>query len=80
MGIGDYVDKAKKALEGHEDKAADALDKAADAIKSRTSDSNDAKVDQVVDKAKEFLEKEKHGTGEGGAPARHTERPDPPAL
>lgn len=71
MGIGDYVDKAKRALEGNEDKAADALDRAAEAIKSRTSDSTDAKVDQVVDKAKEFLEKEKH---EG---PRHTE---PPAL
>jgi hypothetical protein len=59
MGIGDYVDKAKQALQGNEDKAADALDRAADAIKSRTSDSTDAKVDQVVDKAKEFLEKDK---------------------
>jgi hypothetical protein len=59
MGIGDYVDKAKQALKGNEDKAADALDRAADAIKSRTSDSTDAKVDQVVDKAKEFLEKDK---------------------
>ncbi|HEY0187897.1 MAG TPA: Rv0909 family putative TA system antitoxin [Cellulomonas sp.] len=57
MGIGDYVDKAKQALAGNEDKAADALDKAADAIKARTSDSTDAKVDQVVDKAKDFLEK-----------------------
>jgi hypothetical protein len=53
------VDKAKQALQGNEDKAADALDRAADAIKSRTSDSTDAKVDQVVDKAKEFLEKDK---------------------
>jgi hypothetical protein len=59
MGIGDYVDQAKQALQGNEDKAADALDRAADAIKSRTSDSTDAKVDQVVDKAKEFLEKDK---------------------
>lgn len=59
MGIDDLVGKARGALDGHEDKAADALDKAADAVKARTDDATDAKVDQVVDKAKDFLEEEK---------------------
>ncbi len=74
MGIGDYVDKAKDAFKGHEDQAADALDKAAHALKSRTSDGTDEKVDQVVEKAKQFLADQK-GTG-----AHHEERPNPPAL
>ncbi len=69
MGIDDYVNKAKDALKGHEDQAADALDKAADALKSRTSDGTDEKVDQVVEKAKQFL-----------AGQHHEERPNPPAL
>lgn len=59
MGIGDFVDKARGALDGHEDKAQDALDKAADALKQRTDAGTDARIDQVVDKAKDFLEEEK---------------------
>jgi hypothetical protein len=59
MGIDDLVDKARQALDGKEDQAKDALDKAADAIKSHTDDDGDAKVDQLVDKAKDFLEEEK---------------------
>ena len=54
MGIDDLVSKAKGALQGHEEQAKDALDKAAEALKSRTDDGTDAKVDQVVDKAKDF--------------------------
>lgn len=61
MGIGDLVGKARGALGGHADKAAAALDKAADAVKARTGDATDAKVDGIVDKAKEFLEGEKKG-------------------
>jgi hypothetical protein len=60
MGIDDLVGKARDALEGHEDQAADALDKAAAAIKSRTDGPADDAVDQVVDKAKDFLEAEKN--------------------
>lgn len=79
MGIGDFVDKAKKAVAGNEDKIADAIDKAADAVKSRTSDSTDDKIDRATDKARDFLEQQKRDTGEH-PPARHPERPDPPAL
>ena len=50
-GIDELINKARKALDGKEDQAEDALDKAADAIKSHTDDDMDAKVDQVVDKA-----------------------------
>jgi hypothetical protein len=59
MGIDDLVGKAKGALEGREDQAKDALDKAAEALKSRTDDGTDAKVDQVVDKAQDFLDDQK---------------------
>lgn len=65
MGIGDYVDKAKKALADNEDKISGALDKAADAVKSRTSDDTDRKIDSAVDKAKDFLDKQSDGR-EGG--------------
>ena len=41
MGLDDLVSKGKHALEGHEQEAADALDKAADAIKSHTGDGTD---------------------------------------
>lgn len=59
MGLDDLVSKAKGALEGHEEQAKDALDKAADAVKSRTDDAGDAKVDEVTAKAKEFLDQQK---------------------
>lgn len=91
MGIGDFVDKAKRAVAGHEDTIAGAIDKAAGAAKGRTSDSTDRKIDQATDRAREFLEQQKRGSdrpGAGGdpatpAPVRHTgrtERTDPPAL
>ena len=59
MGIGDMIGKAKDALKGHEDQAAGALDKAADALKSRTDDTTDGRIDQAVDKAKGFLRGQK---------------------
>ena len=59
MSIGDFVAKARGALDGHEDKAQDALDKAADALKTRTDAGTDERIDQVVEKAKGFLEDEK---------------------
>lgn len=89
MGIGDFVDKAKKAVAGNEDKIAGAIDKAAEAVKARTGDSTDRKIDAATDKARDFLEKQKRDTaprpGEAHPdqperPQRHTERPDPPAL
>lgn len=79
MGIGDYVDKAKDALKGNEEKVAGALDKVADAVKSRTSDENDKRVDSAVEKAKDFLSKQ-DDEHEVHPPVRHTERPNPPAL
>ncbi|QHT57374.1 antitoxin [Cellulomonas sp. H30R-01] len=59
MGIDDLVSKAKGALQGHEEQAKDALDRAAGVVKSRTDDGTDAKVDEVVEKAKDFLDEQK---------------------
>lgn len=59
MGIDDIMGKAKDALRGHEDKVAGAMDKGADAIKSRTGDSTDGRIDDAVDKAKKFLGEQK---------------------
>ena len=59
MGVHDLVNKAKGALAGREEQAKDALDKAADAVKSRTDDGTDAKIDEVVDKAKDYLDQQK---------------------
>jgi len=58
MGIGDYVDKAKQAPAGHEDQIEGAIDKVADAVKSRTGDDTDRKIDSAVDKAKDFLDQQ----------------------
>ncbi|GIG37663.1 antitoxin [Cellulomonas pakistanensis] len=85
MGIGDFVDRAKKAVAGNEDKIAGAIDKAAGAVKGRTSEGTDRRIDQATAKAREYLEKQK---GDAGAeppartapPVRHPERTDPPAL
>lgn len=57
MGLDDLLGKAKGAIAGHEDKIADGLDKAAEAIKERTDDATDVKIDQAVDQAKGFLDK-----------------------
>ena len=59
MGIEDLVNQAKNAVDGHEEQAKDALDKAAEAVKARTGDGTDAKVDDVVDKAKQYLDQQK---------------------
>ncbi|MBO0898977.1 antitoxin [Cellulomonas sp. zg-ZUI222] len=59
MGIDDLVNKARGAVSGREEQAKQALDKAADALKSRTGDGTDAKVDKVVDAAKDQLDKQK---------------------
>ncbi|HWJ85824.1 MAG TPA: antitoxin [Cellulomonas sp.] len=59
MGLDDLVGKAKDALGGHEDQAKDALDKAGEAVKAKTGDGTDAKVDEVVDKAKDYLDQQK---------------------
>ena len=59
MDINDLVSKAKDALDGHEDQAKSALDAAAKAVKSRTDDGTDRKVDEVVSKAKDFLDQQK---------------------
>ena len=79
MGIGDFVDRAKKAVAGNEDTIAGAIDKAAGAVKGRTSESTDRRIDRASAKAREYLEKQKRDTGTA-PPARHPERTDPPAL
>ncbi|SFJ64804.1 antitoxin [Cellulomonas sp. KH9] len=60
MGIDDLVNKARGAVSGREEQAKQALDKAADALKSRTDDGTDAKIDKVVDAAKDQLDEQKH--------------------
>ena len=42
MGIEDLVNQAKAARHGHEEQAKDVIDKAAEAVKAKTSDSQDA--------------------------------------
>lgn len=59
MGLDDLVSKAKGALQGHEEQAKDAIDKAAEALKTRTDDSTDKTVDDVAAKAKEILDQQK---------------------
>jgi hypothetical protein len=59
MGIDKLVNQAKAAVSGHEEQAKAALDKAADAVKSRTNDSQDRTVDSVVEKAKTYLDEQK---------------------
>ncbi len=58
MGIGDFVEKAKDALGEHADQAGELLDKAADAIKEHTPDAVDTQIDNAVDKAQDFLDKQ----------------------
>ena len=59
MGIENLVNQAKAAVSGREEQAKDAIDKAAEAVKSRTSDGHDAKIDSVVEKAKTYLDEQK---------------------
>lgn len=59
MGIDDFLDKAKDTLEEHGDQVKEGLDKAADFIKSKTDDAGDAKVDEAVSSAKEFIDKQR---------------------
>ncbi|VTR77489.1 antitoxin [Cellulomonas hominis] len=68
MGIGDFVDKAKRAVAGREDQIAGAIDKAAGVAKTRTSASTDRKIDQASSKARDFLEKQKRAGGSGHPP------------
>ncbi|MBO3085279.1 antitoxin [Cellulomonas fengjieae] len=58
MGIDDLVKQAKAAVSGREEQAKDALDKAAEAVKSRTGDRQDAQIDSVVEKAKTYLDEQ----------------------
>ena len=59
MGIEDLVNRAKAAVDGHEDQAKAAIEKAAEAVKAKTSDSQDAQIDSVVEKAKNYLDEQK---------------------
>ncbi|WP_448630656.1 antitoxin [Cellulomonas soli] len=58
MGIDDLVGKAKNALDENREAVESALDKAGEAIKTRTDDEHDKTVDSVVEKAKDFLDKQ----------------------
>lgn len=58
MGIDDLAAKAKDALADHGDKVSDGLEKAAEFVKSKTSDDVDAKVDSAVDAAQGFIAKQ----------------------
>jgi hypothetical protein len=59
MGIEDLVNQAKAAVSGHEEQAKDAIEKAAEAVKAKTSDSQDAQIDSVVEKATTYLDEQK---------------------
>ena len=59
MGIDDFLDKAKDAVKEHGDQVKEGLDKAADFVKSKTDDVGDAKVDQAVSAAEDFIDKQK---------------------
>ncbi|WP_315098889.1 antitoxin [uncultured Cellulomonas sp.] len=59
MGIEDLVSKAKAAVDGNEEQVKDALDKAGEAVKSRTNDHQDSTVDSVIEKAKDYLDEQK---------------------
>ncbi|WP_456845466.1 antitoxin [Cellulomonas sp. P5_C6] len=59
MGIEDLANQAKNLLDGHEEQAKDALDKAGEAVKAKTSDGQDGIVDSVVEKAKSLLDDQK---------------------
>jgi hypothetical protein len=61
-----FMDKAKEALNQHDDKVDQGLDKAGEAAKGRFA-GHDEKIDQGVDRLQEM-------TGEGDT----TERPPPP--
>lgn len=59
MDIGGFMDKANEALGDNADQAEGLVDKAADAVKGRTPDSLDDKVDMGADAAKDYIEKQK---------------------
>lgn len=59
MGLDDLVGKAKGALQGHEEQAKDAIEKAAEAVKARTGDGTDGKVDEIAEKAKEYIDEQR---------------------
>lgn len=56
MGLDDLVGKAKDALSEHGEQIKEGVDKAADFVKERTGDEGDAKVDEVAEKAKGFID------------------------
>jgi hypothetical protein len=67
MGLGDFADKAKDLLRGHEDQADKAIDKAEDFAKDKLPDSADGAIDGATDKARDLI-----GSGDD-ATARATE-------
>ena len=52
-----FIDSIKKALQGKNDEAAKALDKAADVIDDKTGGKHTDKIDGAVDKAKDLVDK-----------------------
>lgn len=52
-----FLDKAKDALQGKGDEAADLIDKAADAVDDKTGGEHTDKIDTAADKAKDLVDK-----------------------
>lgn len=52
-----FMDNVKKALDGKQDEAADAIDKAADLLDDKTKGKHTDKIDTVADKAKDLADK-----------------------
>ena len=52
-----FLDKAKDALQGKGDEAADLIDKAADAVDDKTGGKHTDKIDTAADKAKDLVDK-----------------------
>jgi uncharacterized protein YjbJ (UPF0337 family) len=58
MGLGDFADKAKDLLKGHEDQADGAIDKGEGLAKDRLPDQADGAIDAGGDKARDYLHSE----------------------
>lgn len=52
-----FLDKAKDALQGKGDEAADLIDKAADAVDDKTGGKHTDQIDTAADKAKDLVDK-----------------------
>lgn len=67
-----FMDRAKAALDQHDEQVDQALDKVGEAAKGRFA-GHDEQIDQAIDKAQEFT-----GAGDTTAPAPPAEEAPPP--